>query len=103
MGLLRDAGVVAAAEARRDVEAGARVPRHLDQDAVAKLETRAGNEPLPVEALHGEILADEAGRDGVSLALERLDVLEGKETQRALGTAVVSPVALRVALEAELG
>src|SRR5262249_32489463 len=46
---------------------------------------------------------DGAGRDGVSLALERLDVLEGKQTQRTLGTAVVSPVALHVALEPELG
>src|SRR5262249_3399406 len=76
---------------------------HLDQHAVAQLETRAGDEPCPVEALHGEILADGAGSDGVSLAPERLDVLEGEEAERPLGAAVIPPVALRVTREPELG
>src|SRR5215467_12469423 len=103
MGLLRDAGVVAAAEAWLDVEAGAGVPRHLDHDLIAQREARAGDDARPVETHHGHVLADGARNDGMSLASERLNVLEGEETERALGPAVVPPVALRVALEPELG
>src|SRR5215831_17980635 len=65
MRLLRDPRVVAAAEARLDVEAGAGVARHLDHDLIAQLEARAGDDARPVETHHSHVLADGASGDGV--------------------------------------
>src|SRR5262249_39149868 len=103
MRLLRDPRVVAAAEARLDVEAGAGGARHLDHDLNAQLQAPTGDHARPGRAHHGHVLANGARGDGMSIALERLDVLEGEQADRALGPAVVSAVALRVAGEPELG
>src|SRR5207244_9767083 len=101
MELLRDAAVAAVREERCQIEAGARVLRDLQQYALAQEEMDVGDDGGPVEALGRHVLAEGAGRDRVALGSEVVDRLEGKQAHRAVGTAVMLEVALRVALEAE--
>src|SRR5262245_19820353 len=101
--LLGDAGVVAVREVRLDVEARARVARHLDEHLVSQLEPRTRRHALPVDSLHGEVLAHAAGKDRVPFRLERSDLLQGKEAERALRAAVVFRIPVCVAGEPELG
>src|SRR4029453_1054629 len=76
--------------------ARARVAGDLEQDALAEQEAHTRRHRRPVDALQGEVLPDVTGLDGVSLGPERADGFEGEETDRALGAAMVTEVALGV-------
>src|SRR5678815_2940489 len=97
VGLLRDAADVAALERAGDVVARRRIVGELEAD-LADIELRAGNHLRPRDALEREVLADRAGADRMAFALQRGDQVLGEEAHRAVGTAVVSKIALTITL-----
>ena len=65
-----------------------------------QLEPASGDDVRPLDALDGEVLAERAGNDRVSLRLERPDPLQREQTDRAVGAAVTLTVAVGIALDA---
>src|SRR6266850_1322318 len=103
MTLLGHAREVAALEDRHDVRARAREARHLEHDCITEAQVAPRNDGRPVEPLDGDVLADGAGHDRVSLGSKLVDRLHGVEAYGTLRTSVVLPVAVCVALEPQRG
>src|ERR1700687_500502 len=99
MTLFGDPGGIAVRERRPGVEAGGRVGRDLEHELLPEPELDAGGDARPLEALDGDVLAEGAGTDRVPLGLERLNLFEREQTDRAVRSAVVLEIALSVALD----
>src|SRR5712691_1840824 len=100
MPLLRHPRGVAVRERGPNVDAGRRVARHLEQHLPTQLEPAAGDDVVPLEAFDGEIFAERAGDEWMSLGLKGVDPLQREQADGAVGTTVMLEVAMRVALEA---
>src|SRR5262245_22383448 len=94
--LLRDARVRTVEERRPDVQARAREARDLDEDLVAEAEEFLRLHPCPVEPGDRQVLAQRPRLDRMSLRLERLDLLEREEAERAVGAAVMLGIPVRI-------
>src|SRR6188472_2385345 len=81
--------------------AWAREPRDLDKHRLTEPEDVVRPDARPVEFGDRQVLAERAGLDPMTLGLERLDQLEGEETERPVGPAVEAPVAMTVPLKAD--
>jgi len=103
MALLRDPRVVAIREGARDIDAWARVARHLQENGFTELQVAPGNDCRPVQILDGDVLADGAGHDRVPLGLEARDCFHRIQAYGTLGASVVLGVTVGIAFESQGG
>jgi hypothetical protein len=68
----------------------------LEDDLVTQLETHPGNDQLPLDSFHRNVLTDRSYIDRVTFLLEGLNPFQGINANRPLGPAMVHLVILRV-------
>ena len=102
MGGLVDDIEVAVAEAVGDDSAGGGVGGDLDDDLLSEVDAGTRDQLLPVDPADGHVFAGGARSDGVAVGAEVVEDFGREEADGALGSSMVSAVALAIAGQAVL-
>src|SRR5262245_66386452 len=96
MPLLRHQRIVTIAKCRPDVEARSRVARDLEQHLVAEPQPRSRLHRRPVQPFNGDVLAERARNERMTLGLKLTDGLHREQTYRPVGTTVVLLISVAI-------